>query len=491
MAAWPAVETVEKVIAFYGHGRQNQYKEFSNFFWVSEAFKFILPAFARQKGFPEFVWCHCSEKAIMVTKAALMGDLESFAVIDAAKSPKECKSLGRKVRNFDDELWNLHLEEVAFEVVRQKFAANDTLAKILLSTGRAILAEAAANDMIWGIGLPATDLRANDPSQWRGRNILGFALMRVRDELGCTEAMASGTSANTTVPELVAESALSVASKAGAITDTSMSASCESSVTVSRSSGRRWGKTQIREGPLWHCENNAGNVSAASSSITSSECTFDCFAVLDFEATCQDGPRMEPQEIIELPIVLVHGVTGKILKEFRTYVRPVHHPQLTVFCTELTGIKQEEVKSAPIWSTALASAQGWLDGQLQEYELQHCMFVTCGDWDLANMIGRQCALSGEHVPARFRQWINIKSVFQKVVGKPARGMKEMLRVLGLVLEGHHHSGLDDSRNIARILVELLRRGGPGALGMDMVSSSTAEQARGTENGGRKGLKNKR
>ena len=43
--------------------------------------------------------------------------------------------------------------------------------------------EASPYDTIWGIGLAAEDPRAKDPSQWRGQNLLGFALMEVRDEI--------------------------------------------------------------------------------------------------------------------------------------------------------------------------------------------------------------------------------------------------------------------------------------------------------------------
>mmetsp|Transcript_22853 Transcript_22853/g.73856 ORF Transcript_22853/g.73856 Transcript_22853/m.73856 type:complete len:108 (-) Transcript_22853:306-629(-) len=88
--------------------------------------------------------------------------------------------------------------------------------------------------------------------------------------------------------------------------------------------------------------------------------------------------------------------------------------------------------------------------KLSELGWSSCAFVTCGHWDLQTMVVEQCAVSGQHVPERFRQWVNIKE-------------------LSLSLEGHHHSGLDDSRNIARILAALLRRG--ATLDASAVSSS--------------------
>lgn len=169
-----------KVIAFYSDKEGKKYREFSNFYSEGPGFRFAFPAFCRKEGWPESWPCQFSEKAIMLTKAALMGDKEAFGYIQRATSPAACKKLGRGVQNFDCELWNHHLEETAFEVVRQKFEASDELSAILLSTGNAVLAEAAPNDCIWGIGLGTSDDRSLDPAQWCGRNILGFALMRTR-----------------------------------------------------------------------------------------------------------------------------------------------------------------------------------------------------------------------------------------------------------------------------------------------------------------------
>jgi len=173
----------KKVIGFYSDRPGHQFREFSNFFRHARPFNFTLPTFAWREGFPTSVWCSFSEKAIMATKAALMGDLEIFGEIDKADDPKSCKALGRGVRNFNDKLWQRHLEQIAFEVVRQKFESDRELRELLLSTGDKILAEAAPNDCIWGIGLPRSDPRVNDPEQWCGRNILGKALMRARDHL--------------------------------------------------------------------------------------------------------------------------------------------------------------------------------------------------------------------------------------------------------------------------------------------------------------------
>ena len=79
----------------------------------------------------------------MAIKAAMMGDLESFQAIDAAGDPRSAKAYGRGVRNFDENLWTMHLADIAFDVVSQKFKADDECRRVLMTTGDKILAEAA------------------------------------------------------------------------------------------------------------------------------------------------------------------------------------------------------------------------------------------------------------------------------------------------------------------------------------------------------------
>ena len=80
-------------------------------------------------------------------------------------------------------MWNKHIDDVAFEVVYQKFAASPDLCSLLLSTGDKIIAEATRKDKIWGIGIDVGDPRVQDPKQWKGINVLGFALMKAREQL--------------------------------------------------------------------------------------------------------------------------------------------------------------------------------------------------------------------------------------------------------------------------------------------------------------------
>jgi ribA/ribD-fused uncharacterized protein len=120
-----------------------------------------------------------SEQLFMLLKARTFKDKEYEELIIAAKTPLEAKRLGRKVRNFDEEVWAAVREECMLRACRAKFS---TQKETLTDTGTAVLAEANPRDKIWGIGLGASHADARDPTKWRGENLLGKVLMRLRDE---------------------------------------------------------------------------------------------------------------------------------------------------------------------------------------------------------------------------------------------------------------------------------------------------------------------
>jgi ribA/ribD-fused uncharacterized protein len=125
----------------------------------------------------------CAEQYMMHGKAVLFGDPEMAAEILAADHPRKHKALGRKVRNFDGAVWNRERERIVLEGNRAKFTQNAALEELLLATRGTTLVEASPYDRIWGIGLAATDPRAQDPQKWRGQNLLGRILTALRDEL--------------------------------------------------------------------------------------------------------------------------------------------------------------------------------------------------------------------------------------------------------------------------------------------------------------------
>jgi ribA/ribD-fused uncharacterized protein len=124
-----------------------------------------------------------AEHYMMVGKALLFGDGHTARRVLAARTPGEAKSLGRQVRGFDEDTWVANRVEVVVRGNLAKFGAHEDLRSYLLDTGDRVLVEASPVDRIWGIGLAADDERVHDPAAWRGLNLLGEALMTVRERL--------------------------------------------------------------------------------------------------------------------------------------------------------------------------------------------------------------------------------------------------------------------------------------------------------------------
>ncbi|GFO05084.1 eri1 exoribonuclease 3 [Plakobranchus ocellatus] len=185
---------------------------------------------------------------------------------------------------------------------------------------------------------------------------------------------------------------------------------------------------------------------------------FDYFLVLDFEATCDNEKPPKPQEIIEFPVLKVNARTYAVDSIFHQYVRPLHNPHLTPFCTELTGIVQEMVDNQECFSEVMKNFNQWMESEGLLNPETRSIFVTCGDWDLKSMLPRQCETSNLPTKSYFKKWINIKKSYADITRTFPKGMMHMLTGLNLQHIGRHHSGIDDCRNIANIVVELMRQG---------------------------------
>lgn len=124
-----------------------------------------------------------AEHYMMAEKARLFHDEATLSKIIAAKSPAIAKKLGRQVAHFDDRTWLQHRWDIVVRGNAAKFAQHEELKTFLLETGDRVLVEASPYDRIWGIGMLATDDDAEKPQLWKGLNLLGFALMEVRERL--------------------------------------------------------------------------------------------------------------------------------------------------------------------------------------------------------------------------------------------------------------------------------------------------------------------
>lgn len=128
-----------------------------------------------------------AEQWMMAEKARLFADAEAEREILAATTPMACKMLGRQVRDFDEAVWRKARFDIVVAGNRQKFGQDEALRDYLLASEGEILVEAAPSDRIWGIGLDRNAPEASDPVQWRGQNLLGFALMRARQDLAARQ----------------------------------------------------------------------------------------------------------------------------------------------------------------------------------------------------------------------------------------------------------------------------------------------------------------
>lgn len=123
------------------------------------------------------------EQYMMYKKAVCFQDYDTADRILEMEDVSQIKKLGRKVSNYDENSWNGVRQIVVYRGLLEKFGQNDELKKLLLETGDSVLAECTVKDRIWGIGLSMTDPDRMDRACWKGQNLLGYALMMVREAL--------------------------------------------------------------------------------------------------------------------------------------------------------------------------------------------------------------------------------------------------------------------------------------------------------------------
>ena len=128
------------------------------------------------------VYC-CAEQYLMRTKALMFDDGPCADAILNTEDPSTMRKLGRTVKNYDGDTWAGMRQVVARRALKAKFEQSPLLRERLTSTGDAIIAECARKDRIWGIGLGMDDPKRLSINSWPGRNLLGYTLMLVRDEL--------------------------------------------------------------------------------------------------------------------------------------------------------------------------------------------------------------------------------------------------------------------------------------------------------------------
>ena len=166
------------------------------------------------------------------------------------------------------------------------------------------------------------------------------------------------------------------------------------------------------------------------------------YIVLDLEATCWRDKRMTQSEIIEIGAVCVSEELDS-LGEYCGFVQPMLAPILSPFCKELTSIRQDQVSSAPLFPESLQLFQDWIASFGEEYYL-----CSWGYYD-KSQFKKDCQLH-ELPTAWLKNHISIKHQYAKVHNIAPIGMRTALRREGFRLDGTHHRGIDDARNITKV-----------------------------------------
>ncbi|PRP87432.1 counting factor associated protein [Planoprotostelium fungivorum] len=183
---------------------------------------------------------------------------------------------------------------------------------------------------------------------------------------------------------------------------------------------------------------------------------YEYFLILDFEAQCEENIRLKPQEIVEFPVLALNSLTLKVDHVFHTYVRPTVYPNITPFCTQLTGITQDMTDGGFELRRVLELFEDWL--QHTGLSSKKWTFVTCGDWDLNTCLPSEARDKKMNLEPHMKRWLNIKKMADVFWGGHCRGMLDILKRIDLDLSGRHHSGIDDCTNICRGLQQMLSSG---------------------------------
>ena len=172
--------------------------------------------------------------------------------------------------------------------------------------------------------------------------------------------------------------------------------------------------------------------------------TFDKVIIVDVESTCWEGgiPAGQISEIIEIGICTLDLHTGAIEQNQGILIKP-QNSTVSDFCTQLTTITPEMVEKGISFAEACAILQ-------EDYSSKNRVWASYGAYD-QTMFSNQC--SRLKIPYPFsNKHVNVKTLFSlKQRLSREIGMSGALRQLGIELEGTHHRGVDDAKNIAKIL----------------------------------------
>lgn len=165
--------------------------------------------------------------------------------------------------------------------------------------------------------------------------------------------------------------------------------------------------------------------------------------VFDLEATCWEKDKnLSDMETIEIGAVRLKPESYEVADTFSTFVKPDRNPKLSDYCRELTSIRQSDVDSAPGFPEALEKFLIWSGGDKVTY-------CSWGTYDI-RQLEKDISYNLVKIRDPFRKHISLKQLFAQLYERKPCSMKKALNILDLELDGIHHRGIDDARNIAKI-----------------------------------------
>lgn len=185
------------------------------------------------------------------------------------------------------------------------------------------------------------------------------------------------------------------------------------------------------------------------------------YILFDLEATCWGPYDRKPMdattEVIEIGAVKINK-NLEVVSEFCTFIKPSINPRLSSFCTELTTIEQKDVDNAPYFQVAISNFMTWA----KEGSHEDPMFLSWGAWDKQQLVRESVAKGCEKyfalfvgdsvTPYRVGNHIDFKRAFARTRNIKPCGMERALSHLNIPLDGTHHRGIDDAKNISKIFV---------------------------------------
>lgn len=174
------------------------------------------------------------------------------------------------------------------------------------------------------------------------------------------------------------------------------------------------------------------------------------YIILDLESTCWENKILQNKnEIIEIGAVCVDS-NGEIKSQFNEFVKPKLNPVLSEFCKNLTSITQEQIDSADSFPEVLKRFQEWINLD-EDYMLCSWGFYDRGQFKSDCELHRlSTSWLNKHISLK-HQYAEIKNLSRPI------GMGGALKIEKLTLEGTHHRGIDDAKNIAKIFTKHLAK----------------------------------